>query len=96
MKPLTNKKISKNGQIGIPKQVRKQLNIQNGDFLTIYYDNDVLVIEKWDNQHHNQLNQCIFSNGRVSIPIELRRIHNIELDFPVTMEISNKKILLKQ
>lgn len=92
-------KINKYGQIRIPKQFQKKVNIQNGDLLSIYYHNNSIVVEKWDNHYNlNHFNQCILSCGRVSIPVELRRIYQIKLDEPLTMEVSNEdqKIFLKQ
>lgn len=91
------KKLRKNGQITIPKKVQEQLNIQNGDFLTVYQQTKGMIAIK--NHHHDhKLNQCVFSNGRVSIPVELRRILNIQDRSDLFMEviIEERKIILKQ
>lgn len=89
------KKLLKNGQVSIPKKIQVQLNIQDGDYLTIYQQTEGIAIK---NQHHDpQLNQCIVSNGRISIPVELRRILKIKEQSNFLMEvfISEKKILLR-
>jgi AbrB family looped-hinge helix DNA binding protein len=99
VKILLIKKINKCGQVLIPKQIQKQLSIQDGDFLYIYYHKGIIVVEKIEKQNEKRtLNQCILSNGRVSIPAELRRILKMNLDTHIIMEssISDKKIYLRQ
>ncbi|WP_141432574.1 AbrB/MazE/SpoVT family DNA-binding domain-containing protein [Bacillus sp. 03113] len=89
------KRLLKNGQISIPKKVQNQLSLIEGDYLYIYKDQESIVIE---NKHHNQhLNQCIFRCGRVSIPIELRRLLDISYKTPLVMDASSiqNKIFIK-
>jgi len=96
---LLIKKINKSGQIFIPKQIQNQLEIQNGDSLYIYHHKGIIVVEKMDNQYEKRtLNECLLSNGRVSIPVELRRILQINVGAALIMESSNydKKIYLKK
>jgi len=96
---LLIKKINKSGQVFIPKQFQKQLEIQDGDSLYIYQHKGMIVVEKMDNQYEKRtLNECLLSNGRVSIPVELRRILQINVDAALIMESSTfeKKIYLKK
>lgn len=55
------KRLFRSGQVSIPKEFQKQLNINEGHYLFIYHCNNSIVIEK---DHHNKtLNQCIFRKG---------------------------------
>lgn len=90
------KKVYKTGQILIPKQIQKQFRFFEGDTLNVYHENNLIIVEK--SSGTNQLNECILSGGRISIPIELRRILNIKLGDPLLMETINyeKKIILRK
>ncbi|RTR28156.1 AbrB/MazE/SpoVT family DNA-binding domain-containing protein [Robertmurraya yapensis] len=81
------KKISKTGQINLPKEICTELNLIDGEYLFIYKHQNSIVIEK---QHENvTFNQCIFRNGKVSIPVELRKLTDITQN--TLLEVQNKK-----
>lgn len=90
------KKLNKNGQITIPRKILKILKVNDGDYLTIYQQKDVIIIK---NQHLNkQFNQCVINKGRISIPAEIRRILKIHSESFLLMDVSvpEEMILLKQ
>ncbi|PLR82180.1 hypothetical protein CVD25_08795 [Bacillus canaveralius] len=89
------RRISKKGQICIPKKIQTKLSILEGDYLYIYIKYSNIIIEKHnDNQ---TLNQCVIRNGQISIPAEIRRILGISYDTPLVIDASGlqKKIILK-
>lgn len=72
MYSLYYRRLLKTGQISIPKEVEDELNIMEGQFLSLYREGNRIVIVK---QHSNDtLNQCIYSYRKISLPIELRRL----------------------
>lgn len=72
MYSLYYRRLLKTGQISIPKEVEEELNIMEGQFLSLYREGNKIVIVK---QHSNAtLNQCIYSYRKISLPIELRRL----------------------
>lgn len=74
--PLYVKKLTKNGQILLPAALYRMLGIKDGEFVTIYEDANQLVVT---NHHENaHLNKCIFRNGKLSIPMELRKMLKID------------------
>lgn len=78
------RKITKNGQINIPVTVYKPMGLENGDSVFIYKNYSHLIIKK---DHHDQsVNQCIFRNGKLSIPIELRTLLKINSDSLLKLE----------
>lgn len=81
-----NIKLTKNGQILIPKRVQKSLKFHEGEFLFIHTCKDKILIEK--NNQNKFLNQCVFNFGRISIPAEIRRILNISEMTPLSMNVS--------
>ncbi|MFS0646110.1 AbrB/MazE/SpoVT family DNA-binding domain-containing protein [Siminovitchia sp. 179-K 8D1 HS] len=86
--------MSKNGQIRIPKKIQKQLNLIEGQYLFVYESKNCIMIEK----HHEDetLNQCLFTNGKITIPMELRRLCNINVREMFSIEVSCNKIILKK
>jgi AbrB family looped-hinge helix DNA binding protein len=90
------KKLNKKGQITIPKKILKLLKVNDGDYLTIYQQKEVIVIK---NKHPNkQLNQCVINNGRISIPAEIRNILKIHAESALLVDVSarDEVILVKQ
>ncbi|MBE6155569.1 MAG: AbrB/MazE/SpoVT family DNA-binding domain-containing protein [Firmicutes bacterium] len=57
------RKIDELGRIVIPKEIRKVLNIESGDDLEIYVDNQQLILEKYSVMHNlkNDTNKIIES-----------------------------------
>lgn len=86
------KRLFRSGQVSIPKEFQKQLNINEGHYLFIYHCNNSIVIEK---DHHNKtLNQCIFRKGKVSIPIEIRNLMGIQVGNLLKIQIKQDKLIL--
>lgn len=88
------RKISRNGQIAIPKELQRELGIQDGDYLNIDFTNNKVIIDNL--MQNNYLNQCIINRGKVTIPTEIRRIMNIQHGTHFIIELSNdrKKLYL--
>lgn len=51
------RKIDELGRIVIPKEIRKNLGIRDGETLEIYLDNDSIILKKF-NEIENYLNLC--------------------------------------
>lgn len=89
------RRLSKSGQISIPKTVEQQLNLKEGHYLYVYqYKESIIIV----NHHSNKtLNQCIYRNGKVSIPAELRRLLGISFETPLEMTLADdqNKIIIK-
>lgn len=69
------RKLLKTGQITIPKELQNELRFTEGEYLFIYqYQDSIILVKDHDN---NTLNKCIFRDGRISIPVELRRLLGI-------------------
>lgn len=79
-------KLTKNGQIFISKKIQNQLDFHEGDFLFVHTYKDSIIIEK--NHHNKLLNQCVLSYGRISIPVELRRLLGISEMTSLSMKVS--------
>ncbi|WP_445492039.1 AbrB/MazE/SpoVT family DNA-binding domain-containing protein [Niallia sp. 03133] len=87
---MIRRKIYKNGQISIPKQLQRELKIKNGDLLYVYILNKSIIIQT---SHDNKtLNQCYISGGRISIPMEIRRILSITPKTPLIIGITEDKL----
>ncbi|WP_370875145.1 AbrB/MazE/SpoVT family DNA-binding domain-containing protein [Cytobacillus purgationiresistens] len=89
------KKITKNGQILIPKEIQNRTSISEGDFLYIYIRKKQIVIEK--SNENQTLNQCVFRNKLLSIPVEIRRILDIsnESKLAICCSPCNNSIILR-
>ncbi|KRG13936.1 hypothetical protein ACA30_13510 [Virgibacillus soli] len=88
-----NLKISNGGRIRIPKNIHTELNWTDGRYLFVYEFQNCIMIEKYNKD--KTLNQCLFSNGRITIPIELRRLLNISPNSFLSMDVSCNKVILK-
>ncbi|MCA1028859.1 MULTISPECIES: AbrB/MazE/SpoVT family DNA-binding domain-containing protein [Cytobacillus] len=69
------RKITTNGQVSIPKVFIDLLQINDGDYVFIYVEGEKLIIRRF--HPDSRLNQCIFRNGKLTIPIEIRKQFNI-------------------
>lgn len=88
------RKISKTGQITLTKEIYTRLNLIDGEYLYIYKYKNSIVIQK---HHENKtLNQCIFRNSRISIPVELRKLTGISQSSLLKVQITsrNDKIII--
>lgn len=72
------RKLYKNGQVSIPKEITKQLEINEGTILFVDYQEGNIVIDKKND--NSSLNQRTLSNGVINIPKEIRDIHGIGSD----------------
>ncbi|MFB6469439.1 AbrB/MazE/SpoVT family DNA-binding domain-containing protein [Cytobacillus sp. Hz8] len=83
------KKPFKSGQITIPKRIQTYLDFSEGEYLFIYvFKNRIEVVK----QHHNKtLNQCVFGHGKISIPIELRRLLGITTTTLLKLQINRNQ-----
>lgn len=80
-------KITKNGQIRIPKKVQNDLNLLEGHYLYIYESQKCIYIEK--DHEDDTLNQCLFANDKVTIPMELRKLLNISNGTHLYLDVSD-------
>lgn len=89
------KTLNRNGQITIPKHILRELNFKEGYFVSVYKENQIIVI---DQQVNDTFNQCVFRNGKVSIPAELRHILKINTNTPLQLDVSpeKQKIFIKR
>ncbi|CAM3683983.1 AbrB/MazE/SpoVT family DNA-binding domain-containing protein [Cytobacillus oceanisediminis] len=89
------KKLTKSGQISLPAELYKQAGFKDGEYVTIYKEANQLVISS----HHTDdyLNKCIFRNGRLSIPMELRKMLNINATTFLMIQSAkeNKSLIIK-
>lgn len=86
------KKITKNGQITIPSHITKSIRLENGAYVFIYEKNRRIIIKK--THQDNTLNQCIFRNGRLSIPMELRKLLEINPSTLLSVEASSEQQMI--
>lgn len=83
---MYSRRIQRNGQVSIPKLIQTKLSLTEGEYLFLYKQYHTIVLEK---HHANEtLNQCIFRDGKVSIPAELRRILGITLETRLSLDYS--------
>lgn len=95
MMMMYNRRLLKSGQVSIPKTFQKKLGFKEGDYLFIYQHQKSIIIV---NHHANQnLNQCIFRNGRISIPAEIRKLIGISIEtaLEITVPDSQDRIIIK-
>lgn len=89
------RRLTKTGQVFIPKKMEKQLRLKEGHYLYLYISEENIIIVK----HHSNktLNQCIYRNGKISIPAELRRLVGISFNTPleITLDEEQDKIIIK-
>jgi AbrB family looped-hinge helix DNA binding protein len=70
------RRIRKSGHLTIPKTIREQLEISDGDVLMIMEKPLGLVMKPIDDKHvYNE--SIVSNNGKVNIPVEIRRNLNI-------------------
>lgn len=87
------KRLTKNGQILLPAALYRLLGIKDGEFVSIYEEANQLVVSNLPEDDH--LNKCIFRNGKLSIPMELRNILQIDTDTLLLLQAYPEKGLIK-
>lgn len=88
--------LTKSGQVYLPNCIRKELNLEPGNNIYIFVDNQAIILAK---EACEKENQCILSNrGTLHIPVEIRRICKITsaLKFNVILNIEDKRIVLRK
>jgi bifunctional DNA-binding transcriptional regulator/antitoxin component of YhaV-PrlF toxin-antitoxin module len=92
---LNKVKLSKTGELYIPKTLIKILNIEVGDRLNIFIEGKKIVLTSkagFENE-----NKCTYNQkGTIHIPAEIRRISNIDTDvvFTITIDEKEKQVCL--
>ncbi|QFT88541.1 hypothetical protein FIU87_07800 [Bacillus sp. THAF10] len=90
------RRIRKSGHLTIPKSIRDQLQITDGDVLMIMEQPLGLMMKPIEQEH--VFNESIVSNnGKVNIPIEIRRNLNIneETHFSVMLDKEKSAVVLE-
>jgi len=91
---LYYRRLSKNGQINLPRELLKQIHVVNGD--TLYIDYNCTTIKVIKQECNPTLNQCILSNGKISIPAEIRRFLEIPWNTLMKITIWKNNILIEK
>ncbi|WP_139364917.1 AbrB/MazE/SpoVT family DNA-binding domain-containing protein [Sutcliffiella halmapala] len=89
------RRIRKSGHLTIPKIIREQLEISDGDVLMIMEKPLGLVMKPIDDDHvYNE--SVVSNNGKVNIPVEIRRNLNIseETHFSVKLDKDSCAVVL--
>lgn len=87
------KKLTKNGQILLPATLHRMLDIKDGEFVFIYEEANQLVVSNHHEDDH--LNKCIFRNGKLSIPKELRNMLKIDTNTLLLLKTYPEKGFIK-
>ncbi|WP_158211559.1 AbrB/MazE/SpoVT family DNA-binding domain-containing protein [Alkalihalobacterium alkalinitrilicum] len=89
-------KISNRGLITFSKKVREQLNLANGKLYSVYVyhkDKTIIIEPLLEESTHNQ---CVFHQGRITIPKEIRNLLNIGPNDHFIVEGIGERIFLKK
>jgi bifunctional DNA-binding transcriptional regulator/antitoxin component of YhaV-PrlF toxin-antitoxin module len=87
-------RLSKTGQIYIPRCIRKEIDLEVGNFINIVLDGEKIILT---NKDYEKENKCVISeNGTIHIPTEIRRLSNIKSEafFRVILDKKEKQINL--
>lgn len=88
-------KLRKNGQLYIPKTITKKLKIDVGDIIYIFIDGKNIVLT--NREGFEKENKCIYNQkGTIHIPVEIRRLNNIDSEavFTITIDEKEKRVYL--
>ncbi|NLP50672.1 AbrB/MazE/SpoVT family DNA-binding domain-containing protein [Bacillus sp. RO1] len=90
------RRIRKSGHLTIPKSIREQLDISDGDVLMIM-EQPLGLVMKPINEEHIFNESIVSNNGKVNIPIEIRRNLNIneETHFSVRLDKERSAVILE-
>jgi AbrB family looped-hinge helix DNA binding protein len=87
---LNKVKLSKTGQLYIPKKITKILNIEVGDIINLFIDGKKIVLTS--SAGLEKENKCTYNQkGTIYIPAEIRRLSNIDPDAVFTITIDEKE-----
>ncbi|WP_223700548.1 AbrB/MazE/SpoVT family DNA-binding domain-containing protein [Sutcliffiella deserti] len=90
------RRIRKSGHLTIPKIIREQLEISDGDVLMIMEKPLGVVMKPIDDNHI--FNESVVSNnGKVNIPVEIRRNLKIseETNFSIKLDKERSSVVLE-
>ncbi|MCK6205744.1 AbrB/MazE/SpoVT family DNA-binding domain-containing protein [Bacillus infantis] len=72
------RRLTKTGQLYIPKGLRQYLNFKEQMFLCIYVENNSIIIEHiLDENSHNKI---VYNGNKITVPVEIQRILGITKD----------------
>ncbi|WP_096154908.1 MULTISPECIES: AbrB/MazE/SpoVT family DNA-binding domain-containing protein [Bacillus] len=89
-----HRRMRKSGHVTIPSIFRKELNIKDGDVLMIKESPKGIVMKRAVDEH--PYNESIVSNnGKVNIPVEIRRNLKIgeSTDFKIKISKEKKEVI---
>jgi AbrB family looped-hinge helix DNA binding protein len=92
---LNKVKLSKTGQLYIPKALTNILNIEVGDIINIFLDGKKIILTR--KAGLGKENKCTYNQkGTIYIPAEIRRLCNIDSEavFTITIEEKEKRVCL--
>jgi bifunctional DNA-binding transcriptional regulator/antitoxin component of YhaV-PrlF toxin-antitoxin module len=92
---LDKVKIRKSGELYIPKNLTRILNIEVGDRLNIFLEGKKIVLTS--KAGYETENKCTYNQkGTIHIPIEIRRLSNIITNavFTITIDEKEKRVCL--
>ena len=88
-------KLRKSGELYIPKNLTKILNIEVGDRLNIFLEGKKIVLTS--KAGFDKENKCTYNQkGTIHIPAEIRRLSNIDSEavFTITIDEKEKRVYL--
>lgn len=62
---MHKRKISKSGQVNLPAQIRKQLDLQQGDTVSLQIENNTILIRRVAVDHSLELKKIIQQNTQI-------------------------------
>ncbi|MBY0149472.1 AbrB/MazE/SpoVT family DNA-binding domain-containing protein [Neobacillus niacini] len=88
-------KLKKSGELYIPKNLTKILNIEVGDRLNIFLEGKKIVLTS--KAGFEKENKCTYNQkGTIHIPAEIRKLSNINTNavFTITIDEKEKRVCL--
>ncbi|MEB1806076.1 MAG: hypothetical protein LPK26_02035 [Bacillaceae bacterium] len=89
-------KITNRGIINFSKKIREQLNLMNGKIYSVYIhnkDKSIIIEPSEDETTHNQ---CVFHQGKITIPKEIRNLLKINANEHFIIEGIGEKVYLRR
>ena len=84
---MNSRKIDELGRVVLPIEVRKQLQIEEGDYLTMIVDADRLILRK---------GQRVDAIGRITIPLHVRQTLNIKEKDSFDIDVVEDMVILRK
>ncbi|MED4017530.1 hypothetical protein [Sutcliffiella cohnii] len=91
-------RINRQGRLPIPKEVRINMSLLEGELLDVYISSNskYIIIEPSDPQSQSINNQCIYFQGRITIPKEIRNILKLTEQDLLRISNSTGKLIVKK